>query len=340
MITKLQLLVNKIKCLSCCQWINKGLKWKQHLQICYYCSKCKHNFTTKNMQDPSEHVCARPRLQYILELEQKREQKKVKKPRADDPDAEERHMMPQEPHRRLPDNKKIWFADFECFPEARFNMPFVVYAAALLCAEEGHRPFIWYGPDALQNWMLTAKKIKGTIYFFNGARFDNFFVLRCMVEMKMPLDNRSLVKQGNSLMTFNIHPNLKVCNVTTVYHFWSRGPASYLFFYHHVATLISFVVSHPFLDCLYEIFHVVFVYWVERSLWCFQTSVAVMNGGIKLDSTLCRFPFLLHPARVCNIASHIFLFSISNERRWKFCFVWNHCLGIRIYASQIDTNFS
>ncbi len=73
-----------------------------------------------------------------------------------------------------------------------------------------------------------TSKIEGTLYFFNGGRFDAYVVIKGMVECGIPIQGSSLIKNGGCIMNFNINPKCKVhdlylfvdCSLATACKAW------------------------------------------------------------------------------------------------------------------------
>jgi len=102
--------------------------------------------------------------------------------------------------------KQVWFADFEAFtsPEGEH----VVYAASI-CNIEDTVNKVFYGPKALADFIgyISAKtnKVLGTLYFFNGSKYDIHLLLEGLVSAGSSLLARDeILKKGNAYMSITL----------------------------------------------------------------------------------------------------------------------------------------
>lgn len=50
----------------------------------------------------------------------------------------------------------------------------------------------------------------GTLYFYNGGRFDNYIILKGMIDCGLPIDPFTLIKNKGTIMSFNLNSKCKV----------------------------------------------------------------------------------------------------------------------------------
>lgn len=61
---------------------------------------------------------------------------------------------------------------------------------------------IHYGPRSMDDFMTEIiAKCAGTMWFFNGSRFDNFFIFKWLLRRRVRIDTRSLLINGNNLLS-------------------------------------------------------------------------------------------------------------------------------------------
>lgn len=84
------------------------------------------------------------------------------------------------------------FADFETFPQKDLNGKFVVYAAGLaICDQE--LIHIDIGKDSLRDFMNRIFNTQGILWFFNGSKFDTYFIVEYLIENKIPYDQEETI---------------------------------------------------------------------------------------------------------------------------------------------------
>ncbi len=97
------------------------------------------------------------------------------------------------------------YADFETF--TNHGLYHSVYAAGII-SENSNKPVIFYGPNSLDGFMkYIIRDLKGYIWFFNGSRFDNFFVLKWLLENKIKIDNEKTLITGGNIVTLGFKTN-------------------------------------------------------------------------------------------------------------------------------------
>ncbi len=91
------------------------------------------------------------------------------------------------------------YADFETFTNN--TLYHEVYAAGII-SEGQDDPVIFYGHYALEGFMrYVIKNLDGYLWFFNGSRFDNFFILKWLLKNKIKIDNEKTLITGSNIVT-------------------------------------------------------------------------------------------------------------------------------------------
>jgi hypothetical protein len=200
LITDPKWVVHKVKCHICTQWINKS-NFGNHAQTCHYCIVCRRSYST--VRKPT-HICKGPRLTPHEARSHAQQAAEplicadwINLPRIDKP-------------KKMTDPKKIWLADIEAFPNIEDQNCFTPYAIGIINLEKGSKHKIFYGQDCMGDFLDFCDTITGSIYFFNGARFDNYLVVKGMVKEKRFIDSENFLKNGGSIISFKIHRHLKV----------------------------------------------------------------------------------------------------------------------------------
>jgi DNA polymerase type B, organellar and viral len=94
------------------------------------------------------------------------------------------------------------FADFETFPRKKDNK-YRVYAAGLL--EFGSEEvWIGIGNDSLEDFMKRILKLTGILWFFNGSKFDNFFILDYILRNNIPIDRDETIICNKQILVLTI----------------------------------------------------------------------------------------------------------------------------------------
>lgn len=107
------------------------------------------------------------------------------------------------------------FADFETWPEAG---EYVVYSASLLSGNSS-QPKSLIGEDSIQRFVLNLLNLRGTLWFFNGGKFDCYFLLKECIKNNIKLLPNSILKNGNTIMTFSIKTERGQLDVKDLYRF-------------------------------------------------------------------------------------------------------------------------
>lgn len=177
-------------CETCNSWMSNK-KWGQHLKECRKCLQCGIAY---KVNSGHEKTCVQEH-QYIPEK-----------------------RTPKNQIRRYKLDTKInfnfnFYADFEAFvDEDKRN--YEVYAASYMgtrleksrindeIVEKWATPHIFYGKNSLDEFMRhVIHRCTGVMWFFNGARFDNFFIFEWLLRHKVEIDRRSLLISGNNILS-------------------------------------------------------------------------------------------------------------------------------------------
>lgn len=171
-------------CRYCYQWFDRDKEsYIKHGENCKPCPKCKRRLTVNHNCDTRNRQRKFPKA-----VGSKRKQK--------------------------PWNEKVWFADFETFTKPDGTQQ--VYSAAIIsidalkdyktkkiklddafCAQ-------FYGENCLSKFIDFILQIKGkfTLCFYNGSRFDYYFILNELIRRKIHVTLKKDEK-GNTISIFN-----------------------------------------------------------------------------------------------------------------------------------------
>lgn len=185
---RLALIHNFYYCETCNSWMSNK-KWVKHKRECRKCNQCGIAY---KINSGHEKTCVQEHA-YILEK-----------------------RTPKDKIRRYKLDKELdfnfnYYADFEAFvPENERN--YTVYAGAYMGTflkknrqgieeESWKKPNLFYGKDSLDRFMKTIIRCcVGVMWFFNGSRFDNFFIFKWLLQKKVQIDQRSLLISGNNIL--------------------------------------------------------------------------------------------------------------------------------------------
>ena len=103
----------------------------------------------------------------------------------------------------------VWFADLETFPDQEGVMH--VYSAAIVAVEDISleadpvgKSRVFYGPDSLSDFCNYVINLNGVVVFYNGSRFDLFFVFKWFVEHHITLKNYMKVSKSNKILSLEV----------------------------------------------------------------------------------------------------------------------------------------
>lgn len=179
-IIKQESLTYNSKCLSCKRWFSSP----NHK--CVKCNVCKSWYITN-------HTCKGPkkRKQNLPTLEKKKQK-----------------LCPSL-------DKNIWFADLETF--THYDGTMTVYSSAIVSIEDLLKfeskdisPKVvkceeYIGEGGFDKFMKHILSLNGVVIFFNGSRFDLFFILQWIVTRKLPIKNMIRCDKSGKIMSLNIN---------------------------------------------------------------------------------------------------------------------------------------
>jgi hypothetical protein len=191
--------VDKVKCSKCTQWIKLG-SFKNHYEKCFYCPTCRKAYSVKN----GSHNCGGERL---LPKESIKLSQSLAEPKVCEDWVQTKKFIKT---KKLTPADKIWLADIETFPNAEDRFNCCAYAIGLQCLATGSKYMQFWGPTCVPDFLAYTQTISGTLYFFNGGRFDAYVVINGMVNHGYPLETSSFIKNKGTIMNFNLHAQLRV----------------------------------------------------------------------------------------------------------------------------------
>src|SRR6185436_13297658 len=166
-------LLEMVSCSQCYDWFySTSHLWENHCLICKRCPRCK-----SIIKPLVEHVCRERQRKFPKEIK-KKDQKKDKENWDED----------------------IWFADFESYTKGDGTQH--VYCAAIISIafiqkfkfkEILHEDVIcerFWGDNCIElfvDFLISIKK-PITICFYNGCRFDYYFIVQEMIHRKLDFD--------------------------------------------------------------------------------------------------------------------------------------------------------
>lgn len=216
LILKPEFVLSKAKCSLCCQWVKRDNFEKTHIFTCRYCAICRKSYSLhKNKQ----HICSgRPlftratRLNPDYEAIEQANSNSNSIPDPDSPTGKRCFMKSIKKPKRMRSEKTIYIADLEAFPDMENDEIFTTYAASILCLADLNKkePELFYGKDAMKDFLNYLDTIEGILYFYNGSAFDNFLVIRGMVEYNKDIISSDFVKHNSRILGFRYSLKLKV----------------------------------------------------------------------------------------------------------------------------------
>ncbi len=194
---KIPIINEKVYCNTCGNWRTTEC-WNLHISGPNRCCKCECGKTYK-YQDGHYEQCNKKHFKENYSL--------IEEPRRYKP------MKPSKKNSFKNDTTKeqelifnnIFFADFETFVDkVKGDTAYTVYAGAWvssnISSEENH--FMFYGKESLNDFMKSLiENCSGIIWFFNGSRFDNFFILEWILENKIQYDESSILMTSSTLLS-------------------------------------------------------------------------------------------------------------------------------------------
>jgi hypothetical protein len=207
LIKKLELLIGKVKCSNCSQWIIRT-NFSIHIASCYYCNLCFRSY--KKKPEDEAHECKNITQRRLTPREFKEQ---TINRRAEVVCDQWTAMEPVDIAKRKMSPFKLWFADFEAFPDPRDEQFFIPYAIGIigLFELEQEKVKIFYGPKCMKEYLhYLTSKCEGNLYYYNGSRFDAYLHLKGMVDYGFYIDPSAFIKQGGKILSFKHKDKLKV----------------------------------------------------------------------------------------------------------------------------------
>lgn len=192
-------ITNKVKCKTCTQWITRSTM-VNHSKHCFYCKVCRRAYSTKN----KAHECLGERLTFKERLAAT-ETLNTEKVCEDWIQATRGEYS-----KKLSPESTIFLADIETFPDPERNFECRAYKCGIQCLERGSKQHHFTGENCLGEFLDHCRDLEGTVYFYNGGRFDCYLVIQAIIDRGDPLDSSSFIRNSGCIMSFAIHRRLKV----------------------------------------------------------------------------------------------------------------------------------
>lgn len=175
---KLNHLTDKRFCFNHGCWLNILTKWSNHTKDCLKCP-CGKQYTrgdTHPLNCQKEHYDPKRRT----------------------PKNEIRRYKKEENGYSI---SNCWFADFETLIDK--DLKYKVYATAIVDHANDEDFVLQYrGENALDDLMnYIIQKCDGVVWFFNGSRFDNFFIMEWLIRFRIPINKKETIICGNELLS-------------------------------------------------------------------------------------------------------------------------------------------
>lgn len=195
--------IKRYKCFSCCEWIcatSEGCFQKDHLKKCLHCG-CGRNFTDHN--------------KYTIHIRKCDKQNRQPKKRWKDPKKKEdeckMYQKEEKPNYKLYN----YHADLETIPDK--NGKFIcdsagIYNPNIKKKEERYKVFCdTEGKQTMKQFVDYIMTLEGNLWFFNGSRFDNFLVLKYLLEYftehEIEICHHKTLIKGSTIMVLGIYTN-------------------------------------------------------------------------------------------------------------------------------------
>ena len=171
-----------------------------HSKFCFYCKVCRRAYSTKN----KAHECLGERQTF-------REINAAKNAMQHEKVCEDWITTSRgEFSKKLSPENTIFLADIETFPDVENNFQCIAYKCAIQGLARGERQYQFSGPNCLGEFLDHCRTLEGTVYFYNGGRFDCYLIIQAMINRGDVLDSSSFIKNSGCIMSFAIHRRLKV----------------------------------------------------------------------------------------------------------------------------------
>ncbi len=166
------------KCAICSIWIKDG--FKDHIEKCQRCDCGARWYKGSDVHD-----CPKKKELAI----EKDTSKKYRKSKGD---------------KMSLDN--CFFSDIETFPNPHRYVPYSIALARPKDAEDAC--LVWNGEDCVDHFMAEIMKHQGVLWYFNGGRFDFYFIFVWCLTHNVHIEKDSLLIRGTTLLTFTIITNV------------------------------------------------------------------------------------------------------------------------------------
>lgn len=163
-------------------WVRHENDFEQHLKDCFKCTCGKQYYRG----DPHPINCEKEHYS----VNEKRKKRK-------DNGCIKRYFKAKNEQSET----KCYFADFETMVKG--NGKYTVYAAAIVddCPQED-KVVIEIGENAMDNYMnYIIRECNGIIWFFNGSKFDNLFIVPWLLANKIQVKEGATIIVGNSILS-------------------------------------------------------------------------------------------------------------------------------------------
>jgi DNA polymerase type B, organellar and viral len=182
------------KCCEICSIWMQSNKYRDHVKECMKC----HCGRRHKQGDDHETTCKRP--PFNLGAPSRKEKTDIL-------------ISPRASKARKANFSSCHFADFEAFPE---DGQYVIYAVA---NKSPHSLFFKAGKNCLSSFVLQLLNLRGTLWFFNGGRFDAYFLFVECVKSNITIVPKSLLKNGSTILSFSIKTDVGQLDVKDLYRF-------------------------------------------------------------------------------------------------------------------------
>ncbi|HKX21144.1 MAG TPA: hypothetical protein VJM74_05690, partial [Nitrososphaeraceae archaeon] len=205
-----EIITSKVKCSLCKQWITGRGFYSKHINSCFYCYECRRSYSNKRK---NEHQCQGKSDYFKIRIsgEVRKTQELVEK-KDEDTNKIWKHMRKEKVNKKTIPLSQVWFADIEAFSSPDEESIFYPYAVGIINGAhfKDSDPILFYGKNAMRDYLDFLDTIEGVLYYFNGSAFDNFLTIRAMVQYNKFIITDGFVKHSNRIISFQYHKKLKV----------------------------------------------------------------------------------------------------------------------------------
>jgi hypothetical protein len=176
---KISALGSKRYCNNHGNWVNISASetWKKHVSKCFKCH-CGRQY---NKGDVHPLNCQKPHY----DKKRRQERSEMKRYKAENGEYSI-------------DN--CYFADLETLIET--NGKYKTYAAAYIDASPKDKVNIFIGNESMDDFMWhLIENCHGVMWFFNGVRFDNFFLLPWLLKNRIPINPNGTIIVDNTILS-------------------------------------------------------------------------------------------------------------------------------------------